>query len=369
MKTSTLRTKKSRQQQPPRAAKPTQVPSQPPPAASAKTDQPAPAPKQELDAWLESRKQRKAEQTALIAADPRKAMSVAQDRLDYGIELFSALIEKGVLYYEQKTTDGTQDFSCDHAAQSLCSRLSSLNQKFAKYARAGHPDFVAAAWWTAKLFAELVHDLAFDKETARKLESYARRSLFLPSLRARPGTFTHDFQTVAETLHLSEDCLCHMADSAAHRLDSPVTRLIAEVVESIGWAQEHVRIGREFYTRSRELHADPKFMARLPKGEATFAHRLNAMTEDEYLVQIHHSRPETLHYDRLPPLTRATADEWWIKAVRQEVTKCFASLQGTRLHALLKGNKPHEKLDDLRRRGKDALRSLGRPTPQNPHPS
>jgi hypothetical protein len=160
-----------------------------------------------------------------------------------------------------------------------------------------------------------------------------------------------------------------MADNAVHRLDSPVTHLIAEMVESIAWTQEHLRAGRELYARFRAPRVAARRATRVPKEDTAFANRIAAMTEDEYLVKLHHCRLDTLHYDSLPPLTKATADEWWNKAVRQEVTRRFAFLDGTRLYALLRGNKPHEKLDDLRRRGKDALRSLARPTPQNPHPS
>jgi len=353
---ATRQLRKTTSAKPTRSAKDTQAPATVPAANAGE------------DAWRERRKQRKAEQEALIATDPRNAMNVAQDHMDYAVEVFSALINKGALFFPLESVDG-KDFSSDHAAQCLCSRFSSLTQQVAKYARLGHRDFIAATWWAARLFTEVVHDLAFDKATAQELEWYARRSLFLPSLRARPGSFTYDFQTVASTLHLSEDCLCHMTDSAAHKLDSPVTSLIADVVEFIGWTQEHTRFGREFYANARKRHANRRSRARLPKPDADYARRIEAMTEDEYLVTIHHCRPETLHYDRLPPLTKATADEWWTKAVRQEVTKRFPSLAGTRLHALLKGNKPHEKLDDLRRRGKHALRSLARPTPQNPHPS
>ena len=76
-----------------------------------------------------------------------------------------------------------------------------------------------------------------------------------------------------------------------------------------------------------------------------------------------------LQYEGLPPLTRSTAGEWWSKAVRAEVTRRFQGLEHTLLYAELQGNKAHEKLDDLRRRAKSALRSLAHPDPQNPQPS
>ncbi len=303
------------------------------------------------------------------AADPRQAMQAAQDLLDHAFEVLFALIDKRALHFEMRTVDGTEDFSHDDAAQSVCTRYLWVTTQVVKYARTGNRECVAAVWEAANLLVEAVHDMAFDKRTAREVEPYARRSLFLPSLRARSGVFMHDFPTVADVLHLSEDCLSYMAHTAGHKLDSPVTRLIAEIVESIGWTQARLRIGRDLYARSRALHADPKFIRRRSEASTAFARRINAMTEDEYLVQIRGYRADTLHYDRLRPLTKATADEWWSKAVRQEVTRRFPALEGSRLYTLLNGNKPHQKLDDLRRRGKVSLRSLARPTPQDPHPS
>ena len=369
MKKTTIQLKKIRKQKPTRATERAPNSSRKPSATLAKPDQPPPTPKTTVDAWNERRDQRKAEHAAMIAEDPWKASQTAQAQLDDALELFSALIDKGALHYTLKSVDGTQDHSTDQAAQCLCSRISYMTRLVASFAHAGHPDFVASAWGAAKFLTELVHDLAFDKETAPVLERYARRSLFLPSLRARPATFTHDFQAVAETLHLSENCLCHMEGASTHKLDSPITHLVAEVVELIGWIQEHLRSGRELYTHSRKVHPDQRSKKPPSKGDSAFASRIDAMTEDEYLVSFQHCRPATLHYDKLPPLTKATADEWWIKAVRPEITLRFTTLEGTRVYALLNGNKPHEKLDDLRRRGKSALRSLSRPTPQDPHPS
>jgi len=369
MKKMPTKMKKIRKQKPARATKRAPNSFRKPSATLAKPDQPPQPQKTTVDAWNERRDQRKAEHAAMIAEDPWKASQTAQAQLDDALELFSALIDKGALHYRLKSVDGTQDHSTDEAARCLCSRISYLTRLVASFAHAGHPDFVASAWGAAKSLTELVHDLAFDKETAPVLERYARRSLFLPSLRARPATFTHDFQAVAETLHLSENCLCHMEGASTHKLDSPITHLVAEVVELIGWIQEHLRSGRELYTHSRKVHADQRSKKHPSKGDNAFARRIDAMTEDEYLVSFQHCRPATLHYDKLPPLTKATADEWWNKAVRTEITLRFATLEGTRLYTLLKGYKSHQKLDDLRRRSKLALRSLARPTPQNPHPS
>ncbi len=352
-----------------RKQKPTAAPK--PATKAPKPATPAAPTKAKEDNWNEWWKERKAEQAAMIAADPQAAMRVAHDRLDYGTEVLCELIEKRSLFHVWKSTDGTEDHSWDDAAQCFRSRFSYIVEQAAKYAREGNRDLIGAVWTAAKLLTEVVHDLALDKEKARELEWYGRRSLFLPSLRARDSkkAFTHDFADVAGSIHLSEDCLCHIGDDADYQLDSPVTRLVAEIVEEIGWDQESLKRARANFKRMKALHADPAYWKRLPEGDAAYARRIEAMTEDDYVVEIESVWREKLHYGGLPPLTKGTAKEWWLKAVKQEITRRFPNLKGSRLYGLLRGVKDHEKLDDLRRRGESALRSLARPAPQNPQPS
>jgi hypothetical protein len=334
-------------------------------ARSAKT-KPAAKAKQGEIPWHERWKARKAEQAALIETNPKDAMHVAHDRLDYGIEILTELIDKGTLFHEWKSVDGTLDHSWDEAAQCLCSRFSWLVDKATKYARAGNREFITSVWFAAKQLVETVHDVAFDKEHAAHLESCARSSLFLPSLRTWQNSFTYDFQAIAQTLNLSKDCIAWMGDDAQHKLDTPITRLVAEVVEHIGWEREHIRHGRETHARTKALHARPDYMARLPESDAAYAHRVDAMTEDEYLVEVHYSRRERLHYDSLPPLTKSTADEWWNKAVAQEVEWRFEKIKDSRLYDRLAGAKDYRKRADLKRRAKRALLAVAPPDTQAP---
>jgi hypothetical protein len=319
-------------------------------------------------AWREQQKERKAAREALIAAGPMEALFVAKDNLEQALALFYDLIDSRLVYYPYESEEGADDLSHDDAERCLRAAFAGLVDQIVKRARAGSNDCIAATWIAANAFATAIHDLAFNKATARKLQLMARPALFLPSLRARQGTFTHDFQTVADAVRLSEDCLCNMSDNATHRLDSPVTFLIAQVVEDVGWAQGYVRGWRDIYASGRRNSAQAASSPDASQEAVAFARRYESMTEEQYLVE-HSCSPLYLQYDALPPLTKATVEEWWTTAVRREVTRRFRSMKGTRLYDLLKGNKPHEKLDDLRRRGKMALRSLARSAPQDPHPS
>lgn len=305
----------------------------------------------------------------MIAADPEKALSTARELFDAGTQLLFDLVEKKALYREYRDIPGLPDGDRDAATECLASRFGTLSRQVAKYARAGHRDVTLAVWSAAHVLTETIHDMALNKERARELEVFARRSLFLPSLRAIPATFTHDFQVVAGNLHLSENCLCHMAGRAAHKLDAPITRLIAERVEIIGHLRDVVMMTHDRYALTCALLEDADYMKRAPPHAIEHVRSVAAKPVEDFLVNDGFCRPEHLHYADLPELTKDTADEWWRMAVRDQVTRLFADMEGTHLYRLLKGNKPHEKLDDLRRRGKSALRSLARPTPQNPHPS
>jgi hypothetical protein len=144
--------------------------------------------------------------------------------------------------------------------------------------------------------------------------------------------------------------------------------LIAERVEMVGYIQDHLFFERERHAFTRSLLDNETYMKRSTPDNIEHTRRLAAMSVEDYLVNEGACRPEFLHYSSLPDLTKETVNEWWDKAVRDQVTRLFADLEGTHVYNLLKGNKPHEKLDDLRRRGKSALRSLALPPLKTPTP-
>ncbi len=310
------------------------------------------------------------EQAALIALNPWLAMCAANEHLRDGFDVLSELVDLGRLARPSKGPDGAMNRVGDPAGDSVCRMFELFKHKVAQHARNGRPEFLAAAWNAGIFFAELIHELASNKEAARILERHARRSLYLPTLQARQPTFTYDFEDVAKTLHLAEDCVSNTSKNAQHRLDTPITRLVVDIVESIGVAQESLRAARATYQRIRAAYADPKTRVGLPPNAAALLAESDSMTEEAYLVSRGFAS-ETFSYDSLPPLTRTTADEWWSKAVRQAVTRRLNdhSPECMRLRQSVHYLKTYEQVTDLRRRCKSALRNLARPTRQAPTPS
>ncbi len=323
-------------------------------------------PKPEPAAWRQWRALQKAENEALRYVDPMIAIIVANNRIRDGVEVLSQLLDKGPLVLPPK--DGLST-SRDPADDAMCRAFELLKHKVAQHARNGRPEFVATTWAAGLFFAEMIHELAANKKAVPKLERLARRSLYLPSLQARQPTFTYGFKDVANILHLAEDCISNTAQKAQHRLDTPITKLVADIVETIGAIQEQLRAARSNYQCVRSAYADPKSLVGLPKSVVDYIANADVGTEEQYLKR-QSFRPETLNYDSLPPLTKATTDEWWDKAVSQEVSRRLDDHgpESMRLRKLVHYLKPYEQFADLRRRSKIALRSLARPTVKTPPP-
>ncbi len=328
--------------------------------------QATPVPKTQSAAWRAWRELQKAENEALRHVDPVIALIVARNRIRDGFEVLSQLIDRGSVVLQ---TPGGPNATNDPAADALCFAFEQLKLKVAQHARNGRPEFVATTWSAGLFFAEMIHELAANKKAVPKLVRLARRSLYLPSLQARQPTFTYGFKDVANILHLAEDCLSNTAKKAQHRLDTPITKMVADIVESIGVIQEQLRVARGVHQSIRSAYADPQSLVGLPKSVVAYIKSADVGTEEQYLKR-QSFRPETLNYDSLPPLTKATADEWWDKAVSQEVSRRLNEHgpESMRLRKLVHYLKPYEQFADLRRRSKIALRSLARPTVKTPPP-
>jgi hypothetical protein len=333
----------------------------------AKAAQGTQMPQTASDVLRELQELQKVDNKALRNVDPLMAMFVASNRIRDGVEVLSQFIDQETLVLPSK---GGLNPSRDPASDALCRAFELLMHQVAQYARNGRPEFVAATWAAGLFFAEMIHELAANKKALPKLEQLARRSLYLPSLQARQPTFTYGFKDVAKTLHLGEDCISNTAKKAKHRLDTPITKWVADIVESIGAIQEQLRVARGVYQRIRSAYADPQSLVGLPKSVVDYIASADVGTEEQYLER-HSFRPETLSYDSLPPLTKATADEWWDKAVKQEVSRLLdaSGPEIKRLRQLVNYLKPYEQPADLRRRSKVALRTLARPTRQAPPPA
>jgi len=374
MKKKTPAAKKTHTPKPTRAAakkaRPSRRPSATTPPAATKPNLAKRTALDFLREWRGQQKNRTAERTALVAFDPLVAMFVARDYLRAATDMVSEMYLRGAFVRHPVNTSGDHKQTRNPVTEGLSREIMELMQQIDRYARAGYPEFMETAWLIGQLFAETIHDVALDKAKACKLEPVARRSLFMPSLRTRQKTFAYDFKEMAANLHLSEDCLSNTSGDASHRLDTPITKLVAEIVESIGSIQVQLRTARGVYQRIRAAYADPQSLVGLPKSVVAYIASADVGTEEQYLER-HSFHPETLNYDSLPPLTKATAEEWWDRAVSREVSRRLNDHgpESMHLRKLVHYLKPYEQLADLRRRSKVALRTLARPTRQAPPPS
>ena len=300
-----------------------------------------------------------AQMQAAIEADPKAALRDAYQRMDYGVALLLKLIASGKLRYSLTRADGTVHPSDTHdeAERVLCNRVTDLIQEVCKLAREGRFDPANTAWHGAKDLVETLHDVAL-QGPAESLGFIARGSLFLPSLRAKAKTFTHDFAEVAEALELSQDCVVNMSEEALHQLDSAATRLVAELIEDIAYWQREVR-------RSQE-HLEI-FQRRAVERPGQGYEKFVGLSPADFWLKDYPRHQAELGYADLPPLDQATWQVWWKRAVkpRLEAPKTLEQLKGTTLYEELRRatdtGKDYELRDELKRRCKPKLKALAKP--------
>lgn len=311
--------------------------------------------KSEFDRIADSWEAKKAEMDRLISENPENALHIACERFDYAFAMYIRLIEKKALYEPLYCKDGSiaENHFCDTAADSLSNRLSWFMKSVSNFARAGEYSMIHTSWFLALELCEAIHDIALDRPD--RIESLARSSLFMPSLRARPKNFVYDFPSIANATHLSEDCLFAAHAKSAHHLDKHPTRFVAEILRGMAYSINSLN----FHKRSFAIFQD--HAAKGVKGFEQYA----SMSFEKWLVDSYHAYPHEIHYDKLPPLTKSSVPIWWKEAVKSEVERNFEKVKHTRfykeLQAATETGKDYEVLDELKRRCRQALRSLARP--------
>ena len=235
---------------------------------------------------------------ASIQKNPHAALLEAHEAFDYGATMLLKLIESKKLFYRAEFTDGIERAheANDEAEGFFCGRVSWLIREACKLAKEGRFASVNMAWHGAKDLVETIHDMALTG-TVDNLTFIARHSLFLPSLRAKPKTFSHDFAEVQEALELSKDCVVNMDSEALHQLDRPATRLVAEILEDIASWLRDVRGHEQTLQQFQQLAVERP-------GEVFDEYR--GLTLADYWLQSYPRYPEVLGYRDLPPLDRKT---------------------------------------------------------------
>jgi len=313
-------------------------------------------PKASISTWRVRYQKTQKRIAARISADPRAAINEGYEAIDYGVEMLLKLIESKALFHKMVSRDGTEDHSHDEAISCLCSRADWIAGKIAEFARAGDPAALIRVWCGAKQYAEVVHYVATTKP--QRLRLLAGNSLFVPSLRAKSKTFTHDFKQVAEAIGLSQECNINMDSTAMHQLDKPATRLVAEILQDIAFWQRSIKWDEESLKGMRRLAIER------PGSEWE---KYRNVSRDDWLRDHYPHNPEFFVYRELPPFTKDTVSEWWEKAVKPYLEKAstLTKIRDTPFYESLRKatatGKDYEIRDELKRRCKPKLRTLAKP--------
>jgi hypothetical protein len=295
---------------------------------------------------------------ARIQADPKQARLKASQCMSADAVVLLKLIRSKRLLEKFEYTDGLDrpHEASDEAERALCDQVSWLVREVCKLAREGRFDPVNTVWQGARAMVETIHDMALHG-TVDNLRFMARDSFFLPSLRAKPTTFTHDFDKIAAAIGLSQECVINMDSKALHQMDRPVTRFVAEMIEEITSEKREVERAAETLARFQSLANEE------PKGE--FAKYRGVALEDYWREQ----RPfqqEALSYRKLPPLSKCTVPDWWTMALKPLLDRpeTLERIKGTQLYEDLcnaTDGKDYQVRDELKRRCKPKLAALAKP--------
>jgi len=310
----------------------------------------------DLEAWNQRYRKIQKKIAIRVKTDPRAAMREAHEALDYGVEILLKLIEAKTFFYRLVATDGSEDHVHDDAISSLCSRANWIDDKVAEFARAGDPAALIRIWCGGKQFAEVIHHVAMTNP--QRLKLLAGDSLFCPSLRAKPKTFTHDFEAIVKAIGLSDDCIINMDSSAMHQLDKPPTRLVAEILQEIASWRRTIKWDEQSLRNMREASISH------PGGEWE---KYRNISVEDWLRSQYPRRPEIFIYRQLPAFNKNTVPEWWEKAVKPYLEKreTLERIRGTPFYTSLckatETHKDYEVRDELKRRCKPKLMSLAKP--------
>jgi hypothetical protein len=295
---------------------------------------------------------------ARIQADPKAAHLNASQSISAEAVVLLKLIRSKKLLQKFQYTDGIDrpHEAHDEAERALCDQVTWLVREVCKLARQGRFAPVNTVWHGARAMVETIHEMAL-LGTVDNLRCMARDSFFLPSLRAKPKTFSHDFDKVAAAIGLSEECVINMDSEALHQMDRPVTRFVAEMIEEIASEKREVERAEETLAMFQRLAKEE------PKGE--FAKYRGVALEDYWRKQ-RPFQPEALSYRKLPPLSKSTVPTWWTIAVKPLLDRpeTLERIKGTQLYDELckaTDGKDYQIRDELKRRCRPRLASLAKP--------
>ena len=244
----------------------------------------------------------------LLESDPHGAMLEAHELLNSGIEILLKLME-----CKQPVVG---DFIVDGAETMLCNHASRMINKLCTLVSTGHRTPIRLAWEKAKDLTVTIHNLALTG-LHEELRNIARDSIFMPSLQAKPKNFTFDFEEIAKTIQLSENCAINLKRNARIRLDAGPTIIIVRTIDQLTQLQRNARSEAEsFYRQKAEAvkrgNECPAYLQ--PYQDRTLEDYLQWSYSEELAKDL-------LRCQNLPPFRKDTADEWWEKAINFHLKK------------------------------------------------
>lgn len=219
----------------------------------------------------------------------------------------------------------------------LLNHVRRLNYILCELARNGRHEPCEALWDEALKLTEVFSELALKNPSPFKAK--ARKSLFMPSIRAKNRAFTADAESIASAIELSAESVGDRLTDNRKRIGALCARLVGECVSEIKrarglWAHLFIPYQKPIIWPGKE-EIEPYFgksidqlICKLPEPR-----RDAGNSQEEEMAQ--HLRfycmcvdcgTDRLHFLTLPELTIQTARMWWKEAIEKMVEARFPTL-------------------------------------------
>ena len=223
-----------------------------------------------------------------------------------------------------------------YAADALVAVGNLINPMLVNLAEMRWPCAADFVWDTGFNLAAAIKWLALHQPDL--LKPKARKSTYLPSLRATPKNFTDDFENIAKAIELAKDTEIKSAANAKYRLDS----------YAMNYAEQLVRAA---------IQKRDYLIQLAPAWDAGFGrtHR----SKKQFLLNLPTVKPADIILLELPAFHQGTARVWWVKYFRPllDLPETLESIKGTPLYKNLK----HAAKKDTERHLTDDLKKACEP--------
>lgn len=220
----------------------------------------------------------------------------------------------------------------NHLEKMLLSYVRMMNEMLCELARAGRWNASTKLWEQALLLSQTFGELAL--KNPAPFRSRARKSLYMPSLRARNVKFTADAAAIADQIELSAETVGDRLTDNRKRIGALCAGLVAECVDEILrarhlWAGMFARRNHEVVWPSPQqiapyLNLSLDELLAEKEGKARDAQ--SGIANLTFFSLCRGGGVQRLPFLCLPELTPASARQWWKQAIEGMVEARFPSL-------------------------------------------